>query len=788
MHPLHLKLLRELRRLWAQAVAIALVMAAGVATLIIGIGTYQSLAQTRAYYYETNRFADLFASVGRAPRSLLHDIAEIDGVLDVEGRISEVALADIEGMVEPASVLLLSIPDQGTGRSVNALYMRDGRMPESGHVLEAVVSEIFAKANGFQPGSHLRALVNGTMREVNLTGVALSPEYIYVMAPGEMMPSEGRFGVLWMPERELAAAYGLEGAFNTLSIKLVPGTAEADVIEAVDTLLSPYGGSGVFGRSQQTSHAFLDAELLQLRSMSQVLPPVFLLVAAFLVNMTMTRLITLEREQIGLLKALGYTSIAIGWHYLEFVMVIGIVGSTVGLALGGWAGNALTVLYSKYYSFPVLIFSRDPVLYLLAAASTVGAAATGAVRAVWSATRLPPAVAMAPPAPPSYRRVFGGLAPLAIAMPQAWTMVSRHLLHWPLRTAGAVLGMAFAVAILVGSLWSLGAMEFMIDYTFNKTDRQDASVSFIGTRSEAAAQEVRRLPGIMTAEPFRSVAVEIRNGYLSRRIALSGRPRDADLTRLVTADLTATTIPDSGILVSGPLAEILRVTVGSEVELRQLDSHGGIQRTRVSGIVEGYLGLTAYMDLDALNRLFGDGPVISGVNVAIDEQHTQALFALLKQTPSLGHISLQSVALKRFRETMAQNLNVMIAVLVALAGVIAFGVVYNFARISLSEQGREMASLRVLGFTRAEVSSLLLSEIGLVTLLAQPLGWLIGLLLAAGMVHGFSSELFSMPFVVGPDVYAYSSAVVLAAALVSGLFVRARIDRLDMVAVLKTRE
>lgn len=787
MHPLHIKLLRELRRLWAQVLAIALVIAAGVATLLIGVGTYQSLSQTRAFYYESNRFADLFATVTRAPQAVLREIAEIDGVLTVEGRISEVALADIEGLTEPASVLMISIPE-GANSSLNRLYMRNGRLPESGHRVEAVVSEIFADANGFEPGSHIRVVINGTMREIDLTGVALSPEYIYAMAPGEIMPNEGRFGVLWVPERELAAAYDLGGAFNSLAIKLIPGASEDAVIAAVDTILEPYGGSGAYGRAQQTSHAFLDAELLQLRSMSQVLPPVFLLVAAFLVNMTLTRLIALEREQIGLLKALGYSSWSIGWHYIEFVMLIGVLGGAIGLALGTWAGNELTVLYARYYSFPILIFSREPSLYLIATGITLGAAVAGAVRAVWKAASLPPAVAMVPPAPPAYHRFFGGLDLFAKALRQTAVMVSRHLLHWPWRTGGAIIGMGFSVAILVGSLWTLGATEFMVDYTFNKTDRQDASLSFVGTRPEAALYEVRRLPGVMTAEPFRSVGVEITNGHVSRRIGISGRPKDADLTQLLTADLVPTAIPDSGMLISRPLAEILGVTAGGEVEVRPLQGNGGPRRLRIAGVVEGYLGLTAYMDLDALNRLFGDGPVISGVNVSVDPLQTDALFGVLKQTPSLGHITLQSVALERFRETMAQSMNVMIVVLVALGGVIAFGVVYNFARISLSEQGREMASLRVLGFTRAEVSGLLLSEIAVVTILAQPLGWLIGLLLAAGMVQGFSSELFSMPFVIGPEVYVYSSAVVIIAALLSGLVVRARIDRLDMIAVLKTRE
>jgi putative ABC transport system permease protein len=788
MHALHLKLLREVRRLWPQILAIALVMAAGVATLVIGVGTYQSLAQTRNAYYESHRFADIFATVTRAPRSLLPQIAAIDGVLEVDARIAKHALMDLETMAAPASALLVSIPRQGDV-ALNRLYLRSGRLPEIGNTFEAVASEVFADANDIREGSRLKLVINGAQREVTITGIALSPDYIYAMAPGEVMPNEGGFGVLWVPERNLAAAYDLAGAFNSLSIKLLPGASEAAAIEQLDRLLEPYGGQGAYGRERQTSHAYLDTELTQLRAMSQVLPPIFLLVAAFLVNMTLTRLIALEREQIGLLKALGYSSWAIAWHYIEFVLLIAILGTVIGFALGIWAGNQLALLYARFYSFPILIFSRDPALYVIAAFVTVAAAVVGAVRAASTAASLPPAVAMLPPAPPHYKRFLKADIRRLIPEPrQTSVMVARHLLHWPWRTVGGVLGAASSVAILVGSLWTVGAMEFMIDYTFNKSDRQDATLSFVAPKPLSALYEVARLPGILVAEPFRMVGAEIGNGHVTRRLAISGRLPETRLTRLLDASFATVAVPDSGLLITRPLAEVLNVGRGETVEVKLLEGRRNTALLPVAGVIEGYLGMAAYMDINALGTLMGESDLISGAAVSIDPTSQDKLFTLLKESPSLGHLSLRSAALERFRETMAQNLFVMVGVLVALAGVIAFGIVYNFARISLSEQGREMASLRVLGFRKGEVAGLLLAEIGVVVLLAQPLGWLLGYGLAIAMVKGFSSELFSMPLVVGPEVYAYSSLVVVASALIAGLVVVRRVDRLDMIAVLKTRE
>jgi putative ABC transport system permease protein len=788
MHALHLKLLREMKRLWAQVLAIALVMAAGVATLVIGVGTYQSLAQTRSAYYESHRFADIFATVTRAPRSLLPQIEALDGVLEVDARIAKHALMDLESMSAPASALLVSIPRQGDV-ALNRLYLRSGRLPEVGNTFEAVASEVFAKANAVREGSQLKLVINGALREVTITGIALSPDYIYAMAPGEVMPNEGGFGVLWVPERNLAAAYDLAGAFNSLSIKLLPGISEATTIERLDRLLEPYGGQGAYGRERQISHAYLDSELTQLRAMSQVLPPIFLLVAAFLVNMTLTRLIALEREQIGLLKALGYSSWSIAWHYIEFVLLIAVLGSVIGFALGIWAGNQLALLYARFYSFPILVFSREPALYVIAAFVTMAAAVAGAMRAASTAAWLPPAVAMLPPAPPRYKQLFNGGFRRFLPEPrQTSVMIARHLLHWPWRTVGGVLGAASSVAILVGSLWTVGAMEFMINYTFNRSDRQDATLSFSGPKPMSALYEVERLPGILVAEPFRTVAAEIGNGHVTRRLALSGRMPETRLTRLLDASLAPVALPDSGLLITRPLAEVLNVGRGETVEIKLLEGRRNTTLLSVAGVIEGYLGMAAYMDVNALDTLLGEGRLISGAAVSIDPNEQDKLFSLLKQSPSLGHLSLRSASLERFRETMAQNLFVMVGVLVTLAGVIAFGIVYNFARISLSEQGREMASLRVLGFRKSEVAGLLLAEIGAVVLLAQPLGWLLGHGLAIAMVRGFSSELFSMPLVVGPEVYAYSSLVVVASALIAGLVVVRRVARLDMIAVLKTRE
>jgi len=783
---LDIKVMRDLKRLWPQVLAIALVMAAGVATLVLGTGAYDSLATTRERYYETNRFADVFAGLTRAPLSLKGDIMAIDGVAAVETRIEKIALADVPGMAEPASVLLLSLPDTRR-QTLNRIYLRSGRLPET-QKGEAVISAGFARAHGLTEGSPIRVLINGRQRQVRVSGTALSPDSIYALGHGALMPDDRRFGILWLPEDELAPTYDLEGAFNAVSLALARGTRAETVIAALDKMLDRYGGLGAYARKDQQSHAFIDAELQQLRSMSRILPPIFLVVSGFLVNMTLSRLISLEREQIGLLKAMGYSPLHIARHYLVFVSLVALIGIAIGLAAGVWLGYGLTRLYAQFFSFPFLVFSRNPAVYAVAAAVTYVSAVGGAIKAVRVAANLSPAAAMAPPPPPIYRRVFSGRLDLSAHASQSSVVVMRHLTHWPLRTASGILGMALGVAILVGSLWSFGSIEYLTDVTFRRSDRQDATLTFTALRPMSALFETRRLPGVMQAEPFRAVPVKLRHGPVERRITLVGRQPGATLARVLDTSLGPLTLPDHGIVVTQALAAALALSTGDMMEVDVQDGRRPKLLQPVSAIVTGYIGLAAFMDFDALNQLLGDPPVMSGAYLKLDPAGREELFKSIKATPAAGFIALQYATLRTFRETLARNVTIMIAVYASLATIIAFGVVYNLARISLSEQGREMASLRVLGFTRGEVSALLLGELAVTVVLAQPAGWALGYLFAVLMSEGFKTELYRVPLVVNREVYAWASLVVIAAAAASGLLVRRRIDRLDMIEVLKTRE
>ncbi|HUG63412.1 MAG TPA: FtsX-like permease family protein, partial [Methylomirabilota bacterium] len=560
------------------------------------------------------------------------------------------------------------------------------------------------------------------------------------------------------------------------------------VLEKLDALTAPYGGVGAYARRDQLSNAFLDGELVQLRGMAAIVPPIFLLVSAFLINMTLTRLIALEREQIGLLKALGYSRTAVAWHYVKFVLIIAAIGTVLGTALGTWAGRGMTVMYAQFYAFPFLLFQTDPSTYLIAAGISVAAAVAGAVQAIRTAFSLPAAVAMQPPVPPAYRQFLPGVFDRIRIFSALTVMALRHVARHAVRSTLSAFGIGFSVALMAMALGTIDSMNFMMDAVFFRTERQDASLSFSGARTPPALVAVERLPGVLAAEPFFAQAAELSNGHRTRQIGIVGKPAETDLSRVLDVDLKPVTLPESGLALGDRVAEILGVRLGDMVRVEFLD---GLRRTAevpVTQIIQNYIGLTVFMDMDALARLAGTGPRVSGVHVSIDPNRLDQLYAAVKDTPAVSAIALQSLAFQRFRETMEQNILLVLLVYLALSAVIAFGVVYNSARIQLSERARELAILRALGFRRAEVSSVLLIEIAIVVAAAQPIGWLFGWLVGYMVTSGLASDLFRVPFVVAPSTFAISTLTVGAFTALSALIVRRRIDRLDLIRVLKSRE
>lgn len=786
MRALDRKLVRDLWGMKGQALAIAMVIAGGIATFIMSVSTLDSLRHTQLVFYRDYRFADVFASLKRAPESLRSRIEAIPGVQHVETRVFAPVMLDIEGYPDPVSGQICSLPDHGEPL-LNRVYLRAGRPLDPAREDEILLSEAFAEAHGLKPGDRIAATIRGRKRRLRIAGIALSPEFIYQLQPGAVIPDFESYGILWMARTPLAGAFEMEGAFNTVALTLTAGAREGDVIDRLDELLRPYGGLGAYGRKDQISHRYLSEEMRQLQRMATMFPIIFVGVAAFLLNVVVGRLMATQREQVAILKAFGYGNGTIVAHYLKLVLVIVLVGVAGGIAAGVWLGRGLSALYMDFYRFPFLLYQLRPPAVLTATFVTAGAAFLGTLYSVIQAALLPPAQAMQPAAPARYRVSWIERLGLKRLAPPT-KMILRSIERRPIKALLTVIGVAFACGILVVGRFFSDATDYMVNIQFKLAKKEDLAVTFVEPVSARALYSLRNLQGVEYAEPFRSVAVLLRFEHRSYRTAIRGVPRRATLYRLLDRELRPLEVPERGLLLTDHLAEILGIRVGQRLTIEVLEGRRQVLEEPVAGLVREWVGVQAYAELEALNRMLGEGPAVSGAYLETDSRYQTAVFSKLKEIPRVAGASVREKGLRNFYETLAKQMLTFAFFNTLLACSIAFGVVYNSARIAFSERNRDLASLRVLGFTRGEIAYILLGEMALLTLAAIPAGFLIGRALCAQMIQGLQTDLFRIPLIVEPRSYSFAAIVVLASGVFSALAIKRKLDCLDLVAVLKTKE
>lgn len=784
---LDIKLLRDLWHLRGQAFAIALVLAAATATFVMSLGVHRSLTETRDAYYARNHFAEVFASMTRAPRSVVGRVGKIPGVRRAEGTIQQYATLDFSDRIVPVRALLNSVDEQGRNR-LNQLTLREGRLPRPDGLGDVVADEAFVKANGLAVGSRIDALIYGRKQSLQIVGIGLAPDFIYAIAPGEIIPDDTRFGVFWIGQKALEAVTDRTEAINTLSLTLDRGASETDVIRAVDNILAPYGGAGAYGRKDHLSHAFLDNELMQLDAMTRVIPPVFLVVAVFLVYIVLGRMIRTERTQIGLIKAFGYSDWAIGGHYLKFALAVALLATLLGAAAGIWLGDAMTRLYAQYYRFPFLYFRISPPVFLGAAALSFAAAALGALGGVRSAVRLTPAVAMSPPAPPAYRAGAVERFGQAAGFSAIGHMIVRHIARWPGRSAITVLGVALSGGLLFATTQFIDSSRTLLDSFFFRAQRQDLTVTFTEPRNEAVLFALGRIPGVLRVEPIRGVAVKISHGNRIERTAVESARVDSQLSIRVDSDGRAIALPTAGLMLSRQLAEKLDVRAGGTVQVEMLGGRRTKLALPVASIVDEFVGQRAYAAEATLESIARDAAPVGAALVRIDPSARDRILITLKNMPLVLGVTEKTAALEKFEQVIDDNILTMITFYVGFASAIAVGVVYNSARILYSERAHELATLRVLGYFRSEVGLVLVGELALLVVASVPFGCLIGYGMAQLMTAMFSSDLFRLPFAPSRASYGWSVVFVLLAAMATALNVARRVQRLDMVRVLKARD
>ncbi len=790
MKVLDKKLLRHLRSSWGQALAIVAVILCGTATFITVASAYRDLLLTRDAYYTRYRFADFNLMFKQAPTTEAFKIEAIPGVRRVHGRIVKDVNLDIAGTDEPRIGRIISMPDLPV-EVLDDICLMSGRYFDRGALNEVIVSTDFAKANRLKLGDRVRATIENKKHTLKIVGTALSPEYVYpIRSASELVPSPERFGILWAPRSFVEDAFNMQDACNEI-IGTVEVSANLDaVLDKAEKILKPYGVYAKLKRDDQISNRFLSDEIKGLEVSAWITPAIFLGVAALILFVLLNRMVSNERTEIGLLKAYGYSNWAVASYYVKFALVLGVAGCLGGFVVGQWLAYAMIRMYVEFFQFPLLRAQVYADVLVRSMGISVAFALAGAVSAARRAAAIDPAVAMRAPAPKyGHRTVFERVQPVWRRLSFSWKMIVRNVSRYRLRSSITSFGIMVSVGIMIVGFFLGDSMDYMIGFQFSETQREDVRVGLITEQSKSALYDLARFDGVRRVEPMLEYPFEIRTEWRTKDVVVIGLPEDGQLHRLNNEQGAPVDVTGPGLILSDKLAEQLGVHAGSQVRLKPL--MGRVTKERVvpvSKIVRQYLGVAAYMNIDALSRIL-DEPIAMNAALFRTVQHGErALGTKLKDVPAVASVEIKSDSIANIKKTLAQSMSISNMFLAIFSGVIAFAVIYNTTMVSLMERQRELASLRVLGFTIREVGSIVYKENVVLSAVGLLFGFPFGVMLSKLLVRAYDTDLYRLPFHIEPPTFVRAFVLTVVFLALANVAAWRKIKRLDLVEVLKARE
>ena len=782
---LHLKLLRDLSTLKAQALSISLLIICGVSLLIGSWSAYRALIDARDSFYTQYAFADLFIDVKKAPLSLTPQIQSIEHVSGVEPRIVLDGLIDLK-QGEPAVGRFISNPS-GSQPKLNRLYLRKGRLPSAHRELEVAVHEGFAQAHHIELGQRIDLTIQGKRKQARVVGVALSPEYIYALSPFAPLPDDQHFGVIWMPIEALEEIGAMHGAFNQICVSTED--VELNPIKtSMDRILKQYGGKGAYSRDQQPSHQFVNDEILQQKTTALVTPFVFLGVAAFLIQITSSRLVSLHRIPIATLKALGYTSREVSSHYLTLITLILTMGALPGLVFGAGLGQLYSKSYEHFFRFPNIDFSLSTPVSLLGLLSGILPGLLGAYRSIRAVFQLSPADAMKPPAPLAFHSGWMETLPIMKHLRASQRMTLRTLLFRPFRLLFSTLGNSAALALIIVAISWNDTIEFLLNTQFHYVQREDASVLLTHPIKPGGVRELLTLPGVLDAEGYRTSPIRLHFMNHKKELSLMGWPHEPRLRGRFDSHLKKTHWPGAGIVLSRYFETCWGMKRGDLVEVETLEGKPRRKWVQLSEFSDELIGVSASTDLQTLSFILDESPTYNLILLRTDPEQNTRLYIQLKQLPVVSGVHFKSSLYQGFKRTMGSIIEISMIILTLFALCLALGVIYNSVRVSLSERCREIASLRVLGFTQRETNQILFTESALQTSFSLLPGCCLGWWITRLILKGVNTEVFAFPVVMNQSTYCRAILVILFGFILSTLLTAPLSAKLSLADALKAQD
>ncbi len=790
MSVLNKKLLRALRRNWGQALAVSMVILCGTATYISMASAYHNLRLTRDTYYQQYRFPDFFVSVERAPASAVLRLETIPGVRSIRGRVTDEATIDVPGSDDPRLGRLVSMPDRRVP-VLNDIHMVSGRYFDEGAPNQTIVNTDFAEANDLEIGGTISVTIDGRRHTLRIIGTAMSPEFVYMIPSAESLyPNPERFGVFWVPESFVEMAMDMRGAWNDIIGTVDDPRNLRRVLDRMETELDGYGVFATIKAEDQISNSLLSDEIQSLEAIVLVLPTIFMGIAAAILLVLLNRMVRQERTEIGLLKAYGYSNLHVSGYYVRYALILGGAGALGGIAVGLWLARGLGRIYVDFFQFPVFVMQVYPGILANAILLSLAFALLGALSAARNAAAIQPAESMRPEAPRhAHRTLVERFDLLWRNLSFTWKMIFRNVSRYRLRAALNAGGVMIATGLLLIGLVFIDSVYYMIDFQFREAQREDMRINFVREMPRSALHSVARYEGVRRAEPMLQYPFEFTHGWRSQNNAIFGLAPDSQLRRLLDTEARPVPIEGRGVILSDKLARDLGVSAGSTVTIRPLKGRTEKEyEVTVRQVVQEYLGITAYMELDELSRLLGGGFAMNVALLRADPDAIPAIARAMTDTPAVASADIAEENYENIADTIAENIAVTSTLLVIFAGVIAFSIIYNSTVVSLLERERELASLRVLGFTKQEVGAIVYQENFLLGGVGVLLGLPFGAWSARTLLALLDTDMYRMPYHAETASFMLSAGLIAAFVALANLAVRRRIHRLDMVEVLKSRE
>jgi len=790
MRVLDRKLVRTLWWSRGQSIAVAMVVLCGTACYIAIASAHSNLVLTRDTYYSQYRFADFEIHLERAPLTAIFKLESLPGVRQVRGRIVKDVNLDIEGEDEPRIGRIISMPNRQRD-VLNDICLMEGRYFSEGKQNEVILSQRFAQANGLKPGDQIEASIDNKKHTLRIVGTALSPEYVYtIRSVQELVPNFERFGILWVPRDFAETALDMSEACNNI-IGSVDNPEVLDaLLDTAEDILDPYGIFAKVKREDQISNRFISDEITGLEVMAKIVPGLFQGIAALVMLVLLNRMVRKERTEIGLLKAYGYSNFAVSFYYIKYALLLSLAGCLGGFALGQWLANAMIRLYVEYYNFPILQSRVYPEVLARSVAIGIAFALLGALSAAIRAARIQPAESMRPEAPRhGHRTLIERVAILWRNLSFTWKMIVRNVSRNAFRASLNAFGVMISSGLLIMGFFTLDSMDYMLKFQFEQVQREDVKVSFEAERGKEALYEAQRFAHVRYAEPLLQYPFEIKSDWRKKDTAIIGLPNGAQLQKLVDVQEKTVPVGDAGLVLSDRLARDLGVRAGDTLRVKPL--MGRITKEKdvvVSKVVAQYLGSSAYMNIDELSRVLDEPFALNAVLLRTERGMESELNKELKDVPGVAAVEIKADSLKGLESTIEQSAQISNTMILLFAAVIAFSIIYNITTVSLAERQRELASLRVLGFSRHEVGRILYHENFALCIVGLILGIPFGVGVCRLIVKAYDTELYRLPFHLENSTYISATICSFLFVVIANLAVRHKINRLDMVEVLKERE